>query len=77
VKVAVAELAVQETSSKILDRPSTLNSAEEIASVVATYAGQRVLSILLPWALVWWKGCITQSTEKRNVRAIAVFLPAS
>mgnify|MGYP001143877150 CR=1 FL=1 len=34
-----------ETSSKILDRLNSLNSAEEIASVVATYAGQRVLSI--------------------------------
>lgn len=34
-----------ETSSKILNRLNTLSSAEEIASVVATYAGQRVLSI--------------------------------
>lgn len=34
-----------ETSSKILDRLNSLNSAEEIASVVATYAEQRVLSI--------------------------------
>lgn len=34
-----------EISSKILDRLNSLDSAEEIASVVATYAGQRVLSI--------------------------------
>jgi len=38
-----------ETSSKILDRLNCVNSAEEIASIVAThagtYAGQRVLSI--------------------------------
>jgi hypothetical protein len=34
-----------ETSSKILDRLNSLNSAEEISSVVATYAGRRVLSI--------------------------------
>jgi hypothetical protein len=34
-----------ETSSKILDRLNSLNSAEEIAGAVATYAGQRVLSI--------------------------------
>lgn len=34
-----------ETSSKILDRLNSFNSAEEMARVVATYAGQRVLSV--------------------------------
>ena len=34
-----------ETSSKILDRLNSFNSAEEMARVVAAYTGQRVLSV--------------------------------
>ncbi len=41
-----------EISSKILDRLNSLNSAEQIASVITTYAGQTVLSIRIAQRII-------------------------
>lgn len=59
-----------ETSSKILDRLNSLNSAEEIASVVATYAGQRVLSIRIAQRIFSTKEELGRFQELRQVAAV-------
>jgi hypothetical protein len=59
-----------ETSSKILDRLNSLNSAEEIASVVATYAGQRVLSIRIAQRIFGTKEELGRFQELRQVAAV-------
>ena len=58
------------TSSKILDRLNSLNSAEEIASVVATYAGQRVLSIRIAQRIFGTKEELGRFQELKQVAAV-------
>jgi hypothetical protein len=59
-----------ETASKILDRLNSLNSAEEIASVVATYAGQRVLSIRIAQRIFGTKEELGGFQELKQVAAV-------
>jgi len=59
-----------ETSSKILDRLNSLNSAEEIASVVATYAGQRVLSIRIAQRIFGTKEELGRFQKLQQVAAV-------
>jgi hypothetical protein len=59
-----------ETSSKILDRLNSLNSAEEIASAVATYAGQRVLSIRIAKRVFSVKEELGRFQSLRQVAAV-------
>jgi hypothetical protein len=59
-----------ETSSKILDRLNSLNSAEEIASVVATYAGQRVLSIRIAQRILSMKEELGRFQHLQQVAAV-------
>ena len=59
-----------ETASKILDRLNSLNSAEEIASVVATYAGQRVLSIRIAQRIIGTKQELGRFQELKQVAAV-------
>ena len=59
-----------ETSSKILDRLNSLNSAEEIASVVATYAGQRVLSIRIAQRILSMKEELGRFQDLQQVAAV-------
>ena len=59
-----------ETSSKILDRLNSLNSAEEIASVVATYAGQRVLSIRIAQRIFSTKEELGRFQELQQVATV-------
>ena len=59
-----------ETSSKILDRLNSLNSAEEIASVVATYAGQRVLSIRIAQRIFGAKEELGRFQKLQQVAAV-------
>jgi hypothetical protein len=59
-----------ETASKILDRLNSLNSAEEIASVVATYAGQRVLSIRIAQRILGTKQELGRFQELKQVAAV-------
>jgi len=59
-----------ETSSKILDRLNSLNSAEEIASVVATYAGQRVLSIRIAHRLFSMKEELGRFQDLQQLAAV-------
>jgi len=59
-----------ETSSKILDRLNSLNSAEEIAGVVATYAGQRVLSIRIAQRIFGMKEELGRFQDLRQVAAV-------
>lgn len=59
-----------ETSSKILDRLNSLNSAEEIAGVVAIYAGQRVLSIRIAQRIFGMKEELGRFQDLRQVAAV-------
>lgn len=59
-----------ETSSKILDRLNSLNSAEEIASVVATYAEQRVLSIRIAQRIFSMKEELGRFQSLQQVAAV-------
>ncbi len=59
-----------ETASKILDRLNSLNSAEEIASVVATYAGQRVLSIRIAQRILGTKEELGRFQALKQVAAV-------
>jgi phosphomevalonate kinase len=59
-----------ETASKILDRLNSFNSAEEIASVVATYAGQRVLSIRIAQRILGTKEELGRFQELKQVAAV-------
>lgn len=59
-----------EISSKILDRLNSLNSAEEIASVVATYAEQRVLSIRIAQRIFSMKEELGRFRSLQQVAAV-------
>ena len=59
-----------ETSSKILDRLNSLNSAEEIASMVATYSGQRVLSIRIAQRLLTMKEELGRFQDLKQVTTV-------
>jgi hypothetical protein len=59
-----------ETASEILDRLNSLNSAEEIASVVAEYAGQRVLSIRIAQRILGTKEELGRFQELKQVAAV-------
>lgn len=59
-----------ETSNKILDRLNSLNSAEELASVVATYAGRRVLSIRIAQRIFGIKEELGRFQDLRQVAAV-------
>lgn len=60
-----------ETSGKILDRLNSLNSAEEIASVVATYAEQRVLSIRIAQRIFSMKEELGRFQSLQQVAAVS------
>lgn len=59
-----------EISSKILDRLNSLNSAEQIASVVATYAGQMVLSIRIAQRIISRKEELGRFQDLQQVAAV-------
>ncbi len=59
-----------ETASRILDRLNSLNSAEEIASVVAAYAGQRVLSIRIAQRILGTKEELGRFQELKQVATV-------
>jgi len=59
-----------ERSGKILDRLNSLNSAEEIASVVATYAGQRILSIRIARRIVSMKKELGRFRDLQQVTTV-------
>ncbi len=59
-----------EISSKILDRLNSLDSAEEIASVVATYAEQRVLSIRIAQRIFSMKEELGRFQSLQQVAAV-------
>ena len=59
-----------ETSNKILDRLNSLNSAEELASVVAAYAGRRVLSIRIAQRIFGMKEELGRFQDLRQVAAV-------
>ena len=59
-----------EISSKILDRLNSLNSAEQVASVVATYAGQTVLSIRIAQRMINRKEELGRFQDLQQVAAV-------
>lgn len=59
-----------ETSGKILDRLNSLNSAEEIVTVVATHAGQRVLSIRIAQRIFGTKEELGRFRDLRQIAAV-------
>jgi hypothetical protein len=59
-----------QTSTKILGRLNSLNSAEELASVVATYAGRRVLSIRIAQRIFGIKEQLGRFQDLRQVAAV-------
>jgi len=59
-----------ETSSKILDRLNSLNSAEEVVRVVAAYAGQRVLSVRIAQRIFGVKEELGRFQDLQQVAAV-------